>query len=688
MKNPVQRILLFTAVLMCATPSPAPGATLELTSPVGGEVWMVGTLHDITWKARGIEGQVLIEVLWRKKDGSSKVFASADGIPASRGKWTWKIPFEFPIANTVFARITLHDPEGAAGKMRDSGNYFSIVDNPAPFLQLRSPVGGESWAVGSPHRISWETRNLEGKLDISLEKAGSPVTYLGSIPVSDGHMTWTPPPGTPVGSGYKIRVRAPSAGLSSPSDSFRLIARPPIPKEWTFLAYIGADNNLEEYELDDFLEMARVGSNRDVDVVVEVDRHPAYDARFGNWTGTRRYHVTRGMKPAPKSAVQNLGEINTGNEERLADFLCWAMDHYPAKRYILLFSDHGYGWEPDGGERNDGGKIVAPQAVIRDDTNGLLWISTRGLEAALRAAPSPIAVVGFDSCDMDMIEVAYQLRHTGSKVFIASQNEEGTYGWDHGKLLTALQEHPGSISDREVGIRVVDDFMIRNAQLAPKWPATQAALDLAAMDSLGESVKALVRAMLAVPGDKARVRSAADHVLAAMDQAIIREQHSPYMNGYVFGTNIYFPAEKMDSRYTPETLDFAGATRWAEFLNAYLERGMASTWIGKARQHLYEEENDGHIDLVAFCRGLSPAPEDIRVHVSAASDRLGSTIPEGSSILYDGALLKIRAVPKGKTARFVRWDVKGDVELTNSYSANTSLTARGNGSVTAVFSAD
>ena len=103
--------------------------------------------------------------------------------------------------------------------------------------------------------------------------------------------------------------------------------------------------------------------------------------------------------------------------------------------------------------------------------------------------------------------------------------------------------------------------------------------------------------------------------------------------------------------------------------------------------HRYEKENDGHIDLVAFCRWFSPAPEDIGVHVSAASDRPGFTIPEGSSTFYGGARLKIRAVSKDKSARFLRWDVNGEVELKNS-SSNISLRARGNGSVTAVFSPD
>jgi hypothetical protein len=394
------------------------------------------------------------------------------------------------------------------------------------------------------------------------------------------------------------------------------------------------------------------------------------------------------MAPVPKNAVQDLGEINMGDAERLADFLCWAMDHYPAKRYMLVFSDHGYGWEPNGHERD--GLKESDSAVMRDDTNGFTWITTPGLQKALNAAPSPIVVVGFDACSMDMLEVAYQLRNTGARVFMASQNEEDYCGYDYEKLFTAMRARPATITEREIGIMMVDGFMSANNRDCPKWPSTHAALDLTTMDTLGTTIDGLAAAILANPGDKDAVRSAASDVLSAAEQTVIRERHSPYMNGFAFGTNIFFPAAKMDSRYNSKELEFLRYTRWRTFLDAYLKNGMASTWIGEARKGLYEEEGDGHVDLIAFCRGLAPDEGDIRVNVTGAPAKYGYTTPQGNALLSRGGRLKVQALVQDgvESARFVGWYVEGHIALDNPISSVTTLTAYGEGSVTAVFSND
>lgn len=681
------------SALLLLAHSPASGATFKLTSPLGGEQWMVGSTHNITWDAEDVAGQVLIEVVWRKKDGTTMTFASADGIPAGNGEWAWPIPYEFPVTDTVFARISLHDPGQAAAGMQDTGGDFSVLENPAPRLMLRSPAGGESWALNVPHRISWESRNLTGTVRISLTENGRLVVPIATVSASSGHVSWTPPAGISLASNYKVRVRSTESAVSSTSGPIRVIGAPPATKEWTFLAYIGADNNLEECELDDFLKLAKTGSDTHVNIVAEIDRHAAYDTRFGNWTGARRYYVTEGMKPTPGNAVQSLGEINTADEERLADYLYWAMDHYPARRYMLILSDHGYGWEPDGHERDDvepsgGLSGVRPDAVVRDDTNGFEWITTPGLQKALKAAPSPVAVVGFDACSMDMIEVAYQLKDTGAKVFLASQNEEDYCGYDYDRLFAALRERPAEITEREIGTLMVDGFMDENRSGCPKWPSTHAAIDLTAMDVLGGAIRDLVASIVADPDNRVVVRSAAASVISATESAVIREDHAMYMNGLAFGTNIYFPSGSVDSRYTPSALLFVRDTRWRSFLDAYVRNDWASTWIGRARKGLYEEEEDGHVDLLAFCRGLVPEVGDIRVTVSGTPAGWGYTNPQGRALLSQGDRMKVQALVQDgvENARFEGWKVKGLIVLDDPSSSETTLTAYGGGSVTAVFS--
>ena len=57
---------------------------------------------------------------------------------------------------------------------------------------------------------------------------------------------------------------------------------------WTVMVYLDADNNLESAGIDDFLEMALVGSTEDVNIVVQMDRISGDDSRYDNWTTARR----------------------------------------------------------------------------------------------------------------------------------------------------------------------------------------------------------------------------------------------------------------------------------------------------------------------------------------------------------------------------------------------------------------
>lgn len=56
---------------------------------------------------------------------------------------------------------------------------------------------------------------------------------------------------------------------------------------WTFMVYLAADNDLEGDGVNDLLEMAEVGSDEDVNIVVLVDRSAEYsDAPAANLVTT------------------------------------------------------------------------------------------------------------------------------------------------------------------------------------------------------------------------------------------------------------------------------------------------------------------------------------------------------------------------------------------------------------------
>src|SRR3972149_546706 len=77
--------------------------------------------------------------------------------------------------------------------------------------------------------------------------------------------------------------------------------------DWTFLVYMGGDNDLEPVGITDFLEMAGVGSTPNVNVVVQFDRSAFFDTSHGDWSSTKRFLVLPGMAPDPPSALMDLG---------------------------------------------------------------------------------------------------------------------------------------------------------------------------------------------------------------------------------------------------------------------------------------------------------------------------------------------------------------------------------------------
>ena len=117
--------------------------------------------------------------------------------------------------------------------------------------------------------------------------------------------------------------------------------------KWTFMVYLAADNDLEQFGIGDFNEMETVGSTADVQIIVQMDRSPQYDASNGNWSDTRRFRVVKDVNTATISSpvVQNMGEVNMGAPQSLVEFVKWARQNYPAERYCLVLWDHGGGWK-------------------------------------------------------------------------------------------------------------------------------------------------------------------------------------------------------------------------------------------------------------------------------------------------------------------------------------------------------
>ncbi|MCK5598304.1 hypothetical protein KAI78_01670 [bacterium] len=229
-------------------------------------------------------------------------------------------------------------------------------------------------------------------------------------------------------------------------------------KEWTVLVYLNCDNNLEPYGIQDFMEMAAVGSDANINIVVQMDRALGYSTTYGDWRSCRRFYITAGMTPS-SPYLSDLGEVDMGSPNTLSDFLMWGYDNYPANNFLVVLWDHGDGWtkgSPDlmGGLFKD---------FSNDDSSGKS-ISVAGgeLDSALSTVFShtgrKIELIGFDACLMQMFEVN-EVCAPYASWYVASEETEGADGWIYSSWLDPLAKANGGMTPAQLGDKIAETYV-------------------------------------------------------------------------------------------------------------------------------------------------------------------------------------------------------------------------------------
>ena len=403
-----------------------------------------------------------------------------------------------------------------------------------------------------------------------------------------------------------IAVLAAIALLITVSLSPALAAPPqqPTVADWTFMVYLAADNDLEPFAISDFLEMASVGSSAEINIVLQFDRIPGYDWRYGNWTTTKRYLVQAGMVPDAASALADIGEANMGDPVVLADFVQWAQVKYPAEHYALVFWNHGSGWR----EKLPPG-VLPHKDVCWDDTNGGDALSSPELYEVLDELTSgganPIHLVGFDACLMGMIEVDNQVKPF-AQVRVGSEETEPGGGWPYNLIMSDLVSNP-TWSAVQLGSAIVDRYYqsyygreVQSAtNLGAPYDALNGAVDLfaqALIDYMGTYRPQYTQAFQASQRfdeplyvdlydfasqinsriSEPEINDAANAVMIAVEAAVINEKHGTHWPG-AHGVSIYYPWRDLDSDYSD--LQFTQLTQWDEYLAAYLYGGQPAMHV-------------------------------------------------------------------------------------------------------------
>ncbi len=314
--------------------------------------------------------------------------------------------------------------------------------------------------------------------------------------------------------------------------------------EWTALVYVQAKNNLSPFALKNFSDMASIGSNDNVNLVVQWYQPGSH----GVW----RYKIEKG-----KMVLDECNAIDSdGNTPRdLTDSMRWAVTKYPAQKYSLILWNHGIGiidplwgrsasssWRTDEQfvlndllvrqnprfqiegvttdhvttlVQNEEEKIMQEiaETLLATTPRGILfnehsktYMNNQSLAQALHDIKTNILggkkidLLGMDACLMAMVEVGYLARNY-AHVFVGSQEVELAHGWNYA-ALAQLFSTKNSSSD-QVARGIISSY---EAYYKDKIHFhTQSAIKLDTMTMLKDSIDRFVNAYRACKKNNAGV---------------------------------------------------------------------------------------------------------------------------------------------------------------------------------------
>ena len=402
--------------------------------------------------------------------------------------------------------------------------------------------------------------------------------------------------------------------------------KPASPKAWTIMIYMAGDNDLNSFCWKDLAELKSVGSNDQLNIVVQID---TYRAKL-----TRRYFVTK-HQTREKDVIQRLKETNTGDPKVASAFFDWAIRNYPAQRYLAGFWNHGSGIDETDvyagtrGARGDGKARAKERVAASRPVRRALFSTTRRAILSRRtraiafddsakdfldnkelatvvaniaaAAGHPVDILGLDACLMAMVELAFEMRKSAG-VVVGSQELEPGDGWPYNKVAATIAAKP-SITARELASRIVRDYVSSYTDDS----VTQSAIDTSAVATLVRATDELASALIGGLTDAVLYRAidqsvkaaqrfdtkdfvdlasfagclvrnapgtaistAAQHVIDQIRSAalVIEQRKKGKDVAHAEGLSIYLPQLVPDTEVDYARLDFARATRWPAFIRA------------------------------------------------------------------------------------------------------------------------
>jgi hypothetical protein len=194
----------------------------------------------------------------------------------------------------------------------------------------------------------------------------------------------------------------------------------------------------------DLSELMEVQLPENVKVVIQTGGASSWQNDIVNPEYLERYvYDSNGLQLIEQQPLASMG-----SEETLSSFLAFAKNNYPAEKTSVIFWNHG-------------GGSVSGAAFDENFSNDSLTLDEMyrafSLNYEVSAENPPFDLIGFDTCLMATVDVAYTFSDIG-KYLVASQELEPGNGWFYTGWADALAKNP-AMDGLEFGKIICDTYM-------------------------------------------------------------------------------------------------------------------------------------------------------------------------------------------------------------------------------------
>ena len=124
--------------------------------------------------------------------------------------------------------------------------------------------------------------------------------------------------------------------------------------------------------------------------------------------------------------------------DSLASFIRWAAQQCPARKYVLLMTDHGRGFLPH--EEADPNEIIITRSMVEDMGHDRRHFTAKTLHQGIQRSGIPITTLYLDLCLMNTLEYQFEMKDLCDYIVASTYSTLGICFFDD--LVDCLAKHP------------------------------------------------------------------------------------------------------------------------------------------------------------------------------------------------------------------------------------------------------